>query len=438
MFDKLFGWGKKDPAAGPAIPFGRYSDNNKTMEKTSRWTDSDNFHKENKYTESIDAFLDYLRDDAADNVMLERNGEEFRFEIFQGSKVVRGKGNAASLQAEVSLARMPQPSVPVMRRLLEQNFTLYYSRYALDGERLCMRFNSDIKTANPNKLYYALKELATRADKQDDLLVKDFSSLEALDNGHIAEIPEAERETKYAFLQKWIGETLGYIETLDKDKLSGGVSYLLLALAFRIDYLVCPEGALQAELEKIPVIYFTKDERQATVKNEEMIAAFRNLQSMPRETFFGSLFRSRSTFAIVAPQPHKTIADAISGANNNLPWYRDNNYPLIGQQICEYGISYCQYSYSLPRPLSELFQLLMKVNYADYFVALGFSERYYDDTKNKFEEAAIMERIGSIVQEWRKKYPLLDVRTANLRFDNLLNFNHSFTAELEHLNFDAQ
>jgi len=438
MFDKLFGWGKKEPTSGPPIPFGRYSDNNKTIEKTKRWTDSDNLYKEKKYAESIDAFFDYLRDDAVDNVLLERNGEDFKFQIFQGSKVLRGTGNAASLQAEVSLARMPQPSVPVMRRLLEQNFTLYYSRYALDGERLCMRFDSDIKTANPNKLYYALKELATRADKQDDLLVKDFSSLEALDNGHIAEIPEAERETKYAFLQKWISETLGYIETLDKDKLSGGVSYLLLALAFRIDYLVCPEGAVQAELEKIPVIYFTKDERQATVKNEEMIAAFRHLQSMTKETFFKSLFRSRSTFAIVAPQPHKTIADAIYGANNNLPWYRDNNYPLIGQQICEYGISYCQYSYSLPRPLSDLFLLLMKVNYADYFTALGFSERFYDNTKNQFDEAAITGNITGIVQEWRKKYPLLDLKTANLRFDNLLNFNHSFTAGLEQLNFDAK
>ena len=73
---------------------------------------------------------------------------------------------------------MPQPSVPVMRRLLEMNFTLYYSRFALDNERLCMRFESDIETANPSKLYYGLKELATKADKQDDLLVQDFSSLQ--------------------------------------------------------------------------------------------------------------------------------------------------------------------------------------------------------------------------------------------------------------------
>src|ERR1700749_3573037 len=98
MFDKLFGRGKK-PTPRPAINFGRYSDNNKTVEKTSRWTDADNLFREKKYYESIDAFFDYLRDDAADNVILKRNGQDFTFEIYQGSKIVRGKGDAQRMEA---------------------------------------------------------------------------------------------------------------------------------------------------------------------------------------------------------------------------------------------------------------------------------------------------------------------------------------------------
>lgn len=436
MFDKLFGRSKKDSAAGPQIPFGRYSDNNKTVEKTNRWTDADNLYKEQKYHASIDAFFDYLRDEAADNVRLERDGTNFKFTISQGSKVVRGSGDADHLQAEVSLAKMPQPSVPVMRRLLEQNFSLYYSRYSLDGERLCMRFDSDIETANPNKLYYALKELATKADKQDDLLVQDFSMLQALDTEHVAEIPEAEKETKYAFMQKWISETLQQVGGLDAEKFSGGIAYLLLTLAFRLDFLLCPEGALQAELEKIPILYFAKDEKPATEKNEAMIAAFQKLQAKTREEFFKSLFRSKSTFAIVAPQTQKTIADAINAANNNMIWYRDNNYAYIGQQICEYGISYCQYSYSLPKPMTELFLLFMKVNYPDYFTSLGFNDEYYDGSKKKFDDEAIIAKIKSIQDEWRKKYPRLDFKTQNLKFDSMLSFNHTYTTELELLNFD--
>ena len=437
MFDKLFGRTKK-PDQQPAINFGRYSDNNKTVEKVARWADADNLYKEKKYAESIDAFFDYLRDDGAANVILTRNGANFNFEIYQGSKIVRGTGNAEHLQAEVSLAKMPQPSVPVMRRLLEQNFSLYYSRYSLDGDRLCMRFDSDIDTANPNKLYYALKELATKADKQDDLLVQDFSSLQALDTEHITEIPETEKETKFAFTQKWISETLQYIQTLDAEKFSGGISYLLLALSFRIDYLICPEGSLQAELEKIPVLYFTKDEKPATEKNNTMVDAFTKIQAKPKEEFFKSLFRNKSSFAIVAPQNQSSVVDAITAASNNMAWYRDNNYPLIAQQICEYGISYCQYSYSLPRPLSDLFQLLMQANYQDYFIALGFTEEYYDGSKNKFNSEKIIAVIDNIGNDWQKKYPKLGIKTANLKFDNMVNFNSSFINEMQGLNFDSK
>jgi hypothetical protein len=438
MFDKLFGRGKKSAEQRPDINFGRYSDNNKTVEKVDRWTDADNLYKEKKYQESIDAFFDYLGDDAEKNVMLNRNGTDFTFQIYQGSKIVRGTGNAEHMQAEVSLAKMPQPSVPVMRRLLEQNFSLYYSRYSLDGERLCMRFDSDIDTANPNKLYYALKELATKADKQDDLLVQDFSSLQTLDTEHIAGIPEQEKETKFAFMQKWISETLQYIQILDAEKFSGGIAYLLLTLSFKIDYLICPEGALQAELEKIPILYFTKDEKPAVEKNNAMTEAFQKLQAKPKEEFLKNLFRNKSSFAIVAPQTQKTIADAIVGANNNMIWYRDNNYPLIAQQICEYGISYCQYSYSLPKPLSELFQLFMQTNYPDYFTSLGFREEYYDGSKNKFNTESIIETINSIQTNWKKKYPKLDFKTANLKFDNMVNFNYTYTNELGTLNFDSK
>lgn len=437
MFDKLFG-GLKKSAADPSISFGRYSDNNKTIAKTNRWTDADNLYKEKKYYQSIEAFFDYLRDDAADNVTLQGNSAAFNFQVHQGSKIVRGTGDSSHLYAEVSLAKMPQPSVAVMRRLLEQNFLLYYSRYSLDGDRLCMRFDSDIETANPNKLYYALKELATKADKQDDQLVQDFSSLQQLDADHTEPIPGAEMETKFAFMQKWIAETLDYIKTLDADKFSGGISYLLLVLAFRIDYLISPEGSFRIELEKIPIVYFAKDEKPATEKNESMIAGFQALQAKSKEEFARSLYRTRSCFALGVPQVHKTIAEGINAANTNMIWYRDNNYHYIGQQICEYGIAYCQYSYSLPKPLSELFLVLMRVNYADFFTSLGYTEEYFDSFRKRFNDRLIIDKINNIITTWKIKYPLLDIKTQELSFDSLLNFNYSFTRALELLNFDAK
>ena len=49
----------------------------------------------------------------------------------------------------------------------------------------------------------------------------------------------------------------------------------------------------------------------------------------------------------------------------------------------------------------------------------------------------IKERLEDIVAAWKTKYPKLVFNTATLRFDNLVNFNDSFTKEIALLNFDA-
>src|SRR5260370_22292887 len=134
-----------------------------------------------------------------------------------------------------------------------------------------------------------------------------------------------------------------------------------------------------------------------------MIEAFKKLKSRSKEEVFASLYRSKHSFAIVTPQNYKTIADAIYNANQNINWYRDNNYPSIAAQIAEYGIAYCQYSYSLPRPVTEFFHLFMMVNYGEYFRALGFNANYFNPETKKFYPDKIAETIKQIIATWKHK-----------------------------------
>jgi hypothetical protein len=436
MFDKLFGRGKKKPE-NPDIPFGRYSDNNKTVEKVRRWTDADNLFKQQSYYESIDAFFDYLADDKEKNVILQRTNESGTFQIFQGSKVVRGEFDKESLKAEITLARMPQASVPVMRRLLDMNFNLYYSRFALDNDRLCMRFDSDIKAANPNKLYYGLKELAVKADKLDDLLVQEFAALQTVDTEHIIEIPESEKEVKFNFMMIWVKQALEHIETLDTDKFSGGIAYLLLSLAFRIDFLICPDGKLLSELEKIVEIYYRKDEKSTMERNQGMIEGYKKLMTKTKEEVYPYLFRAKHTFATVVPQHHQTLVDAINAAAQNVVWYRDNNYPTVANSVMEYALSFSQYSYSLAKPMSDLILLFFQINYREFFEALNFTVPYYEVVNGQFNNEAIRQRIEEIVTAWLPKYPKLQFRIETLKFNSLVAFNSSFSTEITALNFDS-
>jgi hypothetical protein len=441
MLEKIFSWSKKkedDEITASPIRFGRYSDNNKPIGKVEKWNEADKLFKEKNIAGSIAAFFDYLRDETEDNVQHEQKGKSGTFTFYQGSKIVRGFYNELVLEAEVTLAQMPQPSVPVMRRLLEMNFLLYYTRYTLNGDKLTMMFDSDVATANPSKLYYGLKELATKGDKQDDLLLHDFTTLLPIDIEHITVIPDAEKATKHRFMQKWIKETLELVQTVDADKYSGGIAYLLLALAYRIDFLLVPEGKLLLEIEKIVDIYFKKDDRPVTEKNSDMLDEFSKLQAKSKEDVYPHLFRSRYTFSIVTPQPHKTIADAIYNANQNVGWYKENKHLDIAAQISEYGFGYCQYSYSLPKPLTQLFQLFMMVNYPDYFAELGFKTEYYNKATNTFNKEAIIHTIETIQTAWKEKYPELTMKTEKLQFDNLMTFNQSFTSEVEFLNLETK
>ena len=440
MLDRIFKRSKKaEPdITSPGILFGRYSDNNKPIQKVEKWNEADALFKAKKYNESIEVFFDYLRDDELENLTHETNSKGGVFYFFQGSKIVKGFYNEEKFEAEVLLAMMPQPNVPVMRRLLEMNFNLYYSRYAINDTRLYMLFDSDIETANPSKLYYGLKELATKADKQDDLLVQDFTSLLVSGTDHVEEIPEEEKEVKYKYFQKWIKEALDLIESIDVDKFSGGIAYMLLALAYRIDYLIVPQGKLLREIEKVVEIYFRKDDRQVTEKNQEMIDGFMKLFAKTKEDFFPYMFRSLYTFSIVNPQNHKTIADAIYNANQNIAWYKENKQYKIAALISEYGISYCQYSYSLPRPITELYLLFMMVNYPDFFTELGYTREFYSLERKEFNQSAIIEKIKSIENSWKEKYPNMNVKTDKLKFDDIVSFNQSFTTEIEYLNLEVK
>lgn len=436
MLRNLFNWARKPAPERITLQMGRYSDNNKSVLKTREWEDAESLFKAEKYLDSLESFFRYLKDDAVNNVTFVREGKNIRFEIYQGSKIIRGTGNEKSLQAKVVLVKMPEPSVPVMRRLLEQNFHLYYSRYTLNKGKLYMQLESDISGANPNKLYYALKELAVVADKQDDLLVQDFHSVEKIDSDHIENLSPAEKEIRYGFFRSWLEGALEDVKKLDDEKYAGGISFLLLAAIFRIDFLITPEGQLMNELEKAQAIYFKKDGAAAVEKNRGMIRALEKIKSMPKEEVFRYFFRSTSCFSIRQPKTHATVIESIHTSHKSMQWYKNNNYPELAAKIVEYGITYAQYAYSLPRPLTEMIQIFMEVNYPEYFLANGYTYTLYDKTTEKFRIEQLETEMSRIVKRWRGKYPSLAFPREKISYTSLLDFNLSFTNMIAEINFD--
>jgi len=417
------------------ITFGRYSDSFKPKNKVEAWNECEKLFEEKKFTESYLSFFNYIKDDKQDNVSFTQEDGRIKFELMQGSKVVKGEIDDKRITAESEVAAFDKLSLAVMRRILEMNFQLYYTRFALKDNLICIKFDSSIEDGLPRKLYYALKELATRADKQDDLLLDDFTVLKPITSPYVEPIPEAEKEVKYKYFTKWLGGTLKRVSELKEDSMSGGISYLLLNTLYKIDFLISPEGTLMNEIEKISWEYFAKDGKPFQEKNRQMKESLQKLLDTPKDKIVEDFYRVKSTFGIANPAGHQAVQDAFNNNLGNVKWYLDNKYEDIGYAIYEYTAGYCMFSYGLAKPTVRLFQLVYNILEQDYFTELAAGEKLYAD--QKFDEVKIKEMIDAIIKEGQEQFPQLAFKTEELKFSSLADFLKSYFMEMHGLNYDA-
>jgi len=419
------------------ITFGRFSDSFKPKEKVEFWNTSERLFQEKKYVESYEAFFNYLKDDTVNNVTYTRQGNDIDFRMLQGSKLISGHISDGRVEASSDVATYEKLSVAFMRRLMEMNYTLFYTRFALKDNLICIKFDSSIPASPPRKLYYAWKELATRADKQDDLLTGDFPMLRSAGSGAVEEIPEAEKEVKYNFYRGWLENTIKRVSELNEDAFAGGISYLLLNTAYKIDYLISPEGGVMNDLEKMSWEYFAKDNKPFVEKNRKMKESLKKLLEIPKEKVTGDMYRVKSTFGIANPAPHQTIVDLFNNNIQNVKWYIDNNYNDIAVTIYEYLATYSLFSYGLPKPDLHLFHLLLNVTNQDFFNSLGAGEKYYDIASGMFRDQLIKEKVNAIIKDNQVQYPDLKFNTENLKFDSMLSFLRTLIAETQQLNYNS-
>jgi hypothetical protein len=420
-----------------AIRFGRYSDSFKPKDKVDAWTESEKLFEEKKFLDSYNTLFRYIKDDTQNNVKLSGENGRIKFELLQGTKIVKGYADEKKVTAESHIAGFEKLSVAVMRRLMEMNFSLFYTRFALKDNLICIKFDSSTADGSPRKLYYAFKELATRADKQDDLLIDDFSTLKPVETAPIETLPESEKEIKYKYFVKWINDTLKRVSELKEDSFAGGISYLLLNLLYKIDYLITPEGTLMNELEKISFGYFAKDNKSFIEKNRNMKEAFQKLAAMPKEKIVEDFYRVKSTFGIANPAAHQAVIDVFNSNLMNVKWYLDNKYEDIAYAIYEYAAGHCVFTYGLAKPTVQLFHLVYNILEQDYFNELGFEERLYFPEEKKFNEKVIKDRINKIIEEGKVQYPQLAFKTDNLKFETMAALLRTYFTEVHGLNYES-
>lgn len=435
LFDRLFGQSSAS-ANQPPVRFGRYTDSYKDEMQYQAWDRALAAFERDDFMTSYREFFVYLRDGAENNVQTKEFGNRIDFEILQGSKKVTGFATPERFKAEAPVAKASALNIGFMRRMVEHNFDLKFGRYALSPDNeVVLVFDTYSLDGSPFKLYYALKEIATHADKQDDLLLDEFDMLTPIQTEHTDELPEVEKEAKYRFIREEIQRTFEYIDSnhLDAIQYPGGIAYLLLHLCYKLDYLTKPEGFMMEALERMHRNYFANDNRNMAQKNQFMRKEFQKLLDRPKSDFFKEMYKAPSTFGITTPVNLDKIIAFIDSELNNMDWYRDQKYFDVALAIPGYIAGYSVFNYAGPRPVQQMFHLFFQVTEAAYFEQLGFTPVLFDKEKGAFDQRAIKRSLQQIEESNREKFPKLDIDAGKLVFTNLPDFAKSYLLLIRNL-----
>ncbi len=406
--------------------FGRFTDANKTPDQHEAWDEAMSHFEQRDYPLALDRFIYYIQDPAKSNIIRKDNSTN-SFQILQGSKTIEVQVKNGHLQVQCHVAIAEQLHIGFMRRLLDLNYELKYVRYGLSDEQIVtLLFDTALDDASPYKLYFALKELSIHADKQDELLVNEFGFLKPIQAGRVEALPAIEQAHKLDFIKKSIAKA---IDIIDKGRLkieqypaAGG--YILLALLYKLDYLIRPEGSLMDKIELIHKSYFSQDNKNLLQKLKQMRLDLSKIGLLSDQDILHDLYVTTFTFGITSPANTAMVIEVLDREIQNCRWYMDNQYPEYVIAIIEYAAGICLFNFALPPPIKELFTMIYRVTEPEYFVPV----EGYGSLLNEAglpDRSAIRQELNMIEKKYLKEYPSLRLDARSLAYDQVSSFVYS-------------
>lgn len=422
-------WFKKkstpDEADVYETAFGRYTDAYKSPAQYEAWDRAiENFEKQ-EYKNALLDFVEYIRGTEPPNVLM-YDDKLVHFDIWQGSKTIEVRLKNGIVQVECRIASTTQMNIGFMRRLLDLNYELKYVRYGLTDENvIILLFDTLLSDASPYKLYFALKEMAIHADKQDDLLIHEFTFLSPILSGKIVPATHNEIIHKTTYFTRWIDQTLHLVDhgRLKIEQYPAANGYIMLALIYKLDYLIRPEGALVDRVEQIHKNYFAQDQKNLQHKLKHMRQELAKLRQLNKEEIAREIYHTVSTFGITTPASPSALNELMDREFHALQWYLDHDYTEYAQAIVEYIAGISLFNYALPLPVKDLLHLLFRATEWAFFNSIRGSASIVH--KGLPDRGAIREELIRLEKLHQKNYPALILDHKLLKYDSILAFSYS-------------
>jgi hypothetical protein len=330
----------KEKKTLPNIQFGRYSDAYKDAAQYAYWDKAVLLFEQQQYMAACESLFDYLYDSEEENVSYKRDSEQLWFEMLQGSKKITGSLNNEHFTAEIDVVKCDQLTLPFMRRLMEMNFDFQFCRFALKEQTVYLKYDTQIADALPEKLYFALREMATQADKYDDLFIATFEHVLPSQNTTFLPINPQEQSIKQQYMKLWISHALDLAHRLDHHTQAVAVSYILLNTALKIDYLIVPQGKIADKIEFINEVYYGDNTTPILERNSRVMRELNEIQHLSPDEINQELYQVRATFGLASYAQPLDALNTIQSILNDIAQCNDRRYPAIALHITECAIQY--------------------------------------------------------------------------------------------------
>lgn len=432
ILKKLF----KNEVKSRPLQLGRFTDHFKEKSKTLDWDYALELYSKGNFFGSVIKFLSYLNIDEQDNVVItENSASKIRFKMYQGSKCVHGFANEDGFFAEVKLAHCSFPEKELLKLLLEKNYELQYSSFAMDSdENICMTFYTDVESASPYKLYYGLKELATTSDKNDDILIKKFDGIHAISDGYILQLSEEEKTFRYDYINKKIEKALSILENYEsqlKEHLALK-SYIIQSTVLTIDYLIKPEGLLMEEIEAIYALNTSTNKIKYEQQIELMEAKLNKLRSISKQDVFDELYEYKSTFGSLNSCSHSKVVEIIQQEMVHYDWYYEHDFEEVVKYLPSFITSSLLYNYALPLPDKLYLELLIRILENDFFI--GHNQISLADDSGRLNKKKIQMELLEIEKICKPLYEQASIDLSNLKYENIHSFCKSYLNNIVKIN----
>ncbi|MCB0645197.1 MAG: hypothetical protein KDC49_00950 [Saprospiraceae bacterium] len=433
FFRSLFG--KDETFHLPNLKFGRFTEHRLSVEKITKWDDAVAHFEKKDYTKSYISLLEYIENEENTNLSFkEKLALRMSFELKHGSKMIFGYSNQNGFFATAKLVHVSTEDASLYKMLLEENYALRYTRYAIDDEQnLVVMLHFDHSNASPLNLFRALREMAIICDTKDDIILADFPGTSPVNMEIQRSASPQELKLKYNYFKDSLDSVIEWYESSEElvKKQPGLALFAFLGTLYKIDYLVKPEGKIQEKINDIHKYYHHR-KLGVQVKTTHIAELVRSLSEIEKTSFDQEIYDTILTFGMLRDCNTEKAAELIAGELHYASWYIQKNYLAEAGFIMDYIASHLLFSHNLPKTFRQCLHLYLEVMETSFFEKIGYT--YFSKRTGLPKKKAIVDAINVCLKNNNfspDEFPLTD-----LNFSNKTLFAFSMLQCISKTNFD--